>query len=238
MGDPDLPVEVLAPAFRKVLQGVKDPEKLMEIVDGLASLGAKVVPSCIRSLEEKAPLRFYAIQLLIRVSPDAAPAVPALGMTLADPDPIMRREALFALGAIGPASAKVTDKIGAMLADEDQEVRHATCYALGRIGPEARAALPKLRAAMDSDDEFLRLAAVWASLKISPKDEELKRKAVPYLTKGLVDEREHIRIEAAYTLGELGAVAKPAIPALKLAEQDDSDDVRAAATKALEMLQK
>ena len=98
MGDPDLPIEVLAPAFRKVLQGVKDPEKLMEIVDGLASLGAKVVPSCIRSLEEKAPLRYYAMQLLIRVSPDAAPAVPALSMTLADPDPIMRREVALRLG--------------------------------------------------------------------------------------------------------------------------------------------
>ncbi len=57
----------------------------------------------------------------------------------------MRRESLFALGAIGPASAKVTDKIVAKLADEDQEVRHAACYALGKIGPEARAALPKLR---------------------------------------------------------------------------------------------
>ncbi len=39
-------------------------------------------------------------------------------------------------------------------------------------------------------------------------------------------------------MGELGAVAKSAIPALKEAQQDDSEDVRAAAAKALEMLAK
>ncbi len=126
----------------------------------------------------------YAIQLLIKIGPDAAPAVPALTATLADPEPELRRESLFALGAIGPPSAKATDKIVAKLADDDQEVRHAACYALGKIGPGAQAALPKLRTAMDSDDEFMRLAAVWASLKISPKDEELQREAVPYLVKG------------------------------------------------------
>jgi HEAT repeat protein len=238
LADPDIPIEQLRPAFRKVLQGIRDPAKLMEVVDGLASLGPRAVPLCIRSLEEKGPLRYFTLQLLIKVSPDAAPAIPALAMTLADPQPELRRESLFALGAIGAAAAKVTDKIVEKLVDEEADVRHAACYALGKIGPDAQAALPKLRAAMDSDDEFLRMAAVWASLKINPKDEELKRKAVPLLVKGLVDERDHVRIECAYTLGELGAVAKSAIPALKEAQQDDSEDVRTAAAKSLEMLEK
>ncbi|MHB8970875.1 MAG: HEAT repeat domain-containing protein [Pirellulaceae bacterium] len=238
LADPDVPIEQLRPAFRKVLQGIRDPAKLMEVVDALASLGPRVVPLCVKSLEEKGPLRYYALQLLIKVSPDAAPAIPALAMTLADPQPDLRRESLFALGAIGAAAAKVTDKIVERLADEEAEVRHAACYALGKIGPEARAALPKLRAAMDSDDEFLRLAAVWASLKISPQDGELQQKAVPYLIKGLQDPREHVRVEAAYTLGELGAVAKSAIPALQEAQQDDSEDVRTAAAKSLELLEK
>ncbi|MHB8952480.1 MAG: HEAT repeat domain-containing protein [Pirellulaceae bacterium] len=236
LADPDIPAAAVRPAFRKVLRGIRDPAKLMEIVDALASLGPRVVPLCIQSLEERGPLRFYALQLLIKVGPEAAPAVPALVTTLHDPEPQLRREALFALGAIGAASATATDTIATLLTDKDEEVRHAACYALGKIGPEARAALPKLRAAMETEDEFLRLAAVWASLKITPEDEELQRQAVPLLTKGLVDSREHLRIESAYTLGELGAVAKPALPALKEAQQDDSADVRAAATKALEQI--
>jgi HEAT repeat protein len=237
-GDPDLPVEQLRPAFRKVLQGIRDPEQLMEIVDALASLGPKVVPGCIRSLEEKAPLRFYAVQMLIKIGPDAAPAVPALTASLADPQPELRRETLFALGAIGPAAAPAADKIAARLSDDDQEVRHAACYALGKIGPTAQVALPNLRGAMDSDDEFMQLAAVWAALKISPQDEELQKSAVPHLIKGLKDVRIHVRLEAAGLLGELGHVAQSAIPALQEVQQDENDDVRAAATKSLELLQK
>ena len=60
--DPDLPSELLRPAFRRVLQGIKDPAKLMEVVDALASLGPKVVPLCVKSLEDKGPLRLYAIR--------------------------------------------------------------------------------------------------------------------------------------------------------------------------------
>ena len=235
--DSDLPEDLLGPAFRQVLEGIEDPSKLMEIVDSLASLGPKVVPGCIKSLEEKRKLRYYAIQVLIQIGPDAAAAVPALTMTLADPDAALRREALFALGAIGPAAAKSTSSIVEKLTDPEQEVRHASCYALGKIGPDAAAALPKLRTAMDSDDEFLRLAAVWASLKIAPRDEAMKKKAVPFLAQGLTDIREHVRVECAYTLGELGAVAKSAIPALKAALADESAAVRTAAAKSLEILQ-
>jgi HEAT repeat protein len=236
--DPDLSSELLRPAFRRVLQGVKDPAKLMEVVDALASLGPKAVPLCVKSLEEKGPLRLYALKLLIKIGADASPALPALTATLADPDPELRRESLFALGAIGPPSAKATAKIVAKLTDDDQEVRHAACYALGKIGPDARAALSNLRTAMDSDDEFMRMAAVWSSLKISPKDEELQKKAVPHLVEGLKDVREHVRLECAFMLGELGSVAKSAIPALQEMQQDESRDVRAAATKSLELLQK
>ena len=237
-GDPDLPGEQLRPAFRTVLQGIRDPEKLAEIVDALASLGPKVVPMCVRSLEEKGPLRLYALQLLIKIGPDAAPAVPALTASLADPQSEVRRETLFALGAIGPAAAPATDKIAAQLTDDEQEVRHAACYALGKIGPGAQAALPDLRKAFDADDEFMQMAAVWASLKISPKDEELQKLAVPHLIKGLKDVRVHVRLECAGLLGELGKAAAPAIAALQEAQQDENTDVRAAATKSLELLQK
>jgi HEAT repeat protein len=238
LADPDIPRETLGPAFRRVLQGVQDPQKLMEIVDALATLGPRAVPLCVRSLEEKGPLRFYALQLVIKVGPDAAPAVPAIIATLADPQPELRRESLFALGAIGPAAAKATDKIAAALTDEDTEVRHAACYALGKIGADAKAALPALQKAMASDDAFLQMAAVWAALKISPADHELRVKAVPYLIKAVTDERVHVRLEAVNMLGELGADAKKSLSALQGALEDESEDVQAAAAVALEAISK
>ena len=56
--------------------------------------------------------------------------------------------------------------------------------------------------------------------------------------RGLTDEREHVRIEAAYMLGELGSVAKPAVPALQKAQEDTSENVRTAAATSLEVLAK
>jgi HEAT repeat protein len=238
LADPDIPRETLGPALRQALQGVQDPEKLMEIVDGLATLGPRAVPLSVRSLEEKGPLRFYALQLLIKIGPDAAPALPAIIATLADPKPELRRECLFALGAIGPVAAKATDKIVAKLTDEDADVRHAACYALGKIGPDAKAALPALHKAMESDDPFLQMASVWAALKISPADRELRKKAVPHLIKAVTDERVHVRLEAVNMLGEMGGDAKEALPALQAALEDDNEDVQAAAAVALEAISK
>jgi HEAT repeat protein len=239
LADGDVPPELAKPAFQQALLGIEDPERLLEIVDSLAQLGPRVVPMCVQSLEEKGPLRYYAMQLLSRLGEAAAPARDALTKTLQDPSPELRREALFALGALGPAAAPSLEAVVVALADEDADVRHTACYALGKMGPAAAAALPKLQAAWTSEDAFLRIAAAWAALKVAPQNEDVKRQVVPHLTKGLADEREHVRLECAYALGELGAVAKSAIPALQQAQaEDDSDDVRTAAGDALKMLGK
>ncbi len=238
LADPAVPQELMLPAFRAALQGLQDsnPDRIMPIVEALATLGKKVVPPCIRSLEEKRPLRFFALQILIRVGPDAAEAIPAVTATLDDDDATLCAESLFVLGAVGAAAAPATDKIVSKLADQDADVRHAACYALGKIGPGAQAALPALAKLMDSEDEFLRTASVWASLKIAPDDVRLQQKAVPLLTRALTDVREHVRIEAAYMLGEMGETAKSAIPALQEAQEDSSTAVRDAASQALEQL--
>jgi len=236
--DPDLPREQLQPAFVRVLRGIDDPAQMSEIIAALASLGAEVIPPCIRSLETKGPLRMASLELLAKVGADAAPAVPALIATLADADAAVRQEALFALGAIGPAAAQATPPVMALLQDQAPDVRHAACYALGKFGPDARAALPALRKATQSDDEFLQLAAVWAALKIAPDDAALRQAAVPHLIQGLQDVRVHLRLECACLLGELGDAAQSATAALQAAQQDENADVRAAATRSLESLQK
>ncbi len=238
LADIDLPDALVGPPLAKVMAKLQadTPEKLMPIVDAFAALGSKAVPGCIRSLQNKRPFRFYAIQVLIRIGADAAPAVPALMATLDDPDATLRREALFALGAIGPDAAAATDKIIEKLTDSDSDVAHAACYALSQIGTAAQAALPALAKQMNSSDDFMRIAAVWTALKINPDDAKLQEKAVPYLIKALTNERVHVRVEAAYTLGEMGGPAKAAVPALEQARKDTSPTVQAAAAVALERL--
>lgn len=235
--DPDVPIGRLDDMLPRALAGCDDPEQKAAILDALATLGPKVIPLCLASLNGPGPQRLIALELLTKLGPEAAPAIAAICAVLDDTDPQLRQESLYTLGAIGPGAAAVVEKVIARLTDENGDVRAAACYALGKIGPAAATALPQLRTLMDSNDEFLRLAAVWASLKIVPDDQELKRKAVPYLIRGLTDEREHVRIESAYLLGELGDVAHSAIEALRQALQDASEDVRTAAATALEMLE-
>ena len=211
----------------------------MRIVDAFASHGKRVVPLCIRSVEEKRPLRKYAIQVLIQIGPDASEAVPALIGTLDDSDAELRQEALFGLGAMGSAAADAVSAIAKRLADNEPDVQYAACYALGKIGPPAASALPALQQAMQASDDFLKMAATWSSLKIDPDNSALQQKAVPILIRALENEQSpiHVRIEMAALLGELGPAAKPAISALREAAADAHPDIRRAASQALESIE-
>ncbi len=237
LADPDIPAVLVATSVKNALLGISDPDQLMEIVDGLASLGDRVVPSCVNALQQQSALRFYVIQLLIKLGPAAAGAVDALVKTLDDPAAELRRESLFALGAIGEPAATAVPAITQRLGDQDEDVRRAACYALGKIGPRAAAALPNLQAAMQGDDSFLQLASVWSALQIAPQDGELRKRAIPLLVKGLADEREQVRVQCAYALGDLGPAARPAVSALEeTRRKDDSAAVRAAVSAALEQI--
>ena len=57
------------------------------------------------------------------------------------------------------------------------------------------------------------------------------------LTKALSDSREHIRINAASALGDIGSAAKSALPALRKASQDEAPNAATAAKDAIEEIQ-
>ncbi len=241
MADKNIPREVTRPAFRKALRGIKDPAQLDQIVVALASLGADAVPPCVESLQSKSDLRLYAIKVLIRIGPEAAAAVPALIGALQDEDAEIRKEAEFALGAVGPEAAAATSALIKQLTDADADVRHAACYALGKIGPPAKMALPALRKGLSSDDDFQKIVSIWAMLQIDSDKEALAKMAIPVLVETLTNGHkhgDHVRVEAAYELGELGPAAKSALAALKQALNDDNNAVRYAAAVAIEKIEK
>jgi HEAT repeat protein len=94
-----------------------------------------------------------------------------------------------------------------------------------------------LRALATATDEVLATVSIWATLKVDPQDQSLHEHAVSVLRKALRAEREIVRLEAAVTLGDIGAAAASAIPLLELvSEEDGSRQVRAAAANALKKL--
>jgi HEAT repeat protein len=238
MADDQVPSQVVRRAMRQALEGIDQPRALERIADALASIGPKVVPACIRSLKREDKLRPYAMLILIKLGSQAAPAVPALIETLEDPEPVVRREAAFTLGAIGPEADEAVPALIELLEDEDQDVQHAACYALGKIGPGAKEALRPLHKAMQNEDQFTKVAAIWASLKIAPDNPRLKEVAVPILTEALDHQAAHVRAEVAGLLGDIGGPAKAAIPELKKLSEDSDRQVRRAAAMALDQIQK
>jgi HEAT repeat protein len=228
--------EVIRPAMEKLLAGA-DAETADRIFTALASLGTKIMPLAINALKDSSPARRErAMQVLAKVGPEAATAVPELVKIIQNPDAKHKIEALFVIGAIGPKASAAVPAAVAALSHTDVQVQQTAAFALGKIGPEAKEAVTPLKKLAASSDDLVKLTAIWALLQIGPRSEDLVKMALPLLTAGLKSTQELVRIEAAISLGEIGKGAASALPALQAAANDSSSSVREAATEAIKKI--
>jgi HEAT repeat protein len=218
----------------KVLKGADAAEE-DRIVRSLSSLGPRVVPHAQRALKDP-DRQATALQMLERLGPDAAPAVPNLVELLQTDDPAVRAQVLQILGSIGPQAEPAVAAATTALEDSDRHVVLTAAYCLGKIGPPAKAAIPGLRKLTTADDKVIRLTGTWALLQIGPRSDALVESALPVLTDSLGSELDFVRFEAATTLGELGQSAKAALPALETASTDSVPAVRRAAAEAIQKI--
>jgi HEAT repeat protein len=212
-----------------------DPALADRVLSAFASLGARAVPHAIEALQDP-ERRVRALQVLGRIGPEAAPAVPALTELLKSEDANTRTEALYVLASIGPGAKAAVGPISENLAVSDPKVQQVAAYALGKIGADARESAAALRKLVASEDELVRLTAIWALLQIGPRTDDLVKAALPVLTDALKHKRDFVRIEAAMALGDLGKSATDALPALQTALRDPSAGVRSAAAAAIEKI--
>jgi HEAT repeat protein len=233
--DGDAVTDDLMETFVSVMKDAS-PDLQAEVLEALASKGEGAVPGLLKALGNTAA-RGFAVQVAMRMGPEAKDAVPALIDTFRSAqDAELKREIQFALGAIGPEASEAVPLLVESLQSDNAEIRYSACYALGQIGPQAKAAAPVLRDLARSDDRFMRLGSVWALLRILPEDSRLKEQAAPLLLEMIDDPREHIRAEVITRLGALGTTAKAALPAIEKALQDADPAVRSAAEEALKRL--
>ncbi len=239
--DFDVPLDDVAPMLVEALQD-KDPVVVGNAIAALAERGPKALKHVDKLLKHK-ELRYYALLLIPRLGPEAAPAVPALVDVLdekpqGEADLEFQREVRFALAAIGPGAKGAVPALAKSLDSKNDEICASASYALGKIGPAAKAAVPKLRNNLKSGSSIVQLASMGALLEILPRNPQLERVAVPLLTKGLENEYELVRAECATALGKIGGPAKRALPQLKQRLKDESEFVRQAATEAIKKIQK
>jgi HEAT repeat protein len=252
----DLPGERLAAAKElaekgpdvvpKLIKALKDKDWRVRrsATDALAALKAEAKPAVqalITAVSDKDPwVRAGAADALCAIGPDAAAAVPALVKAAGDEDMWVRRSAMEAL-----ARGKVTEDTVVLLQaalkvmaapDTGWAAKRFAMGVLQRDGKQYRPAIPVYVAILENPPEGMwdgTPAVVDLLAGMGAAD-----KAVQPLIKMLDPKRRHIPRKAAEALGKLGAVAKPAIPALKnLAEKAVDKGSKEAALKAIELIE-
>ncbi|MBI2921951.1 MAG: HEAT repeat domain-containing protein [Planctomycetes bacterium] len=194
----------------------------------LVQIGDPAVDALVTALQHDVPeVRTAAAATLGKLGARTPAVAPALAQGLADEVKEPRDAALRALMAMGSEGRTEFEKA---LRGRSRAARTLAVWALGQLGPAAAGSLPALRAALKDGDDAYRKSVVKAMARMGPP-------AVAELAALLKHEHAGVREWSAQALGELGADAASALPALKAAMEDREPAVQAAAEEAVRKLE-
>ncbi len=196
----------------------------VESLGNFAATAKPVVPELVKLLaDDDATTRVNTAVALWKIDrhPKAVPALLEMLRNGASPEPYL---AATALGQMQPEAAAVAPGLIAALHSSDGDVRRAAARSLGQLGKAAFPALGQAKALEDPDPEARRLV-IEALAWMGPQ-------AVNPLIAALKDKSAEVRRAAARALGNLGADAHSALPALEAAVSDPDETVRDAGFKA------
>lgn len=111
--------------------------------------------------------------------------------------------------------AEALDDLIAGLDDDNPSVRYWSVTGIGNLGAEASRAKPAVSAALDDSSPSVRIAAARAMARLGDA-----AAAIEVLEDELQSEHQWGRLAAAIVLDEMDEQAKPALPALKAALQN------------------
>ncbi len=151
-------------------------------------------------------------------------AVPALADAMLNrPDKAIRAGAASTLVELLHKSGqklRISQALDRAAADPEEAVRRVAVRGLGTIGPTAKSSLAHLIEIAKADpSEWVRFEAVTSLGLVDPRGERV----TPHLTAALKDRSADVSWAAARSLGNLGSLAKPSVPALTAALADPRD---------------
>ncbi len=196
--------------------------------DALAAIGGPALQELSGCLLHPDPeVRRAVCRALGATGPAAAGTVPVLLERVRDREEAeeVRLRAIWAIGRIGTDQA--VEGLTEVFEDEGGTLAIWIAEALGAIGRAARPAATTLRDGLAGDDADIALASAGALIKIRMYEDHviwsLIRWLQPSASKNLDVE---IAAESALLLGEMGASATAAIPALIHASTNDDEFLR------------
>ncbi len=239
----------------EMIKALKDNSAIarMNAAGVLGKIGPEAlqsIPALIDSLENDTyPLsQESAAMALGRIGTNSSEAFTALSRALSSEKPYIRAVAVEALGEMGPNAKGAVPVLTGMLNIKEERIWHKTMKALGNIGPDSQAAVPALFKAFKEDidteaaqgaadlllvphaqDYYIAAGAISKIAPVSPEHEEI----LAILIRNLSGSNVRVQAAAAATIAEMGASAKPAVPAIITAADSPDYDVRKYAVAAL-----
>jgi HEAT repeat protein len=144
----------------------------------------------------------------------------------------VRRSAASALHAFPQESARVVPALVKALKDKDADVREWAAWSLGELGKVAKGSIPALIEALRDENAFVQVNAAESLWRIARHKDSL-----PTLIRALRHEKDGVVRRAAYALAEMGPEAKAAVPALRRALKNASQDTRSVIAKSLKKIE-
>ncbi len=177
-----------------------EPGEYGSVVRKLAEAGRVAVPALLEALESPDEnVKQGALQALMRVGPEAAPAVPRLIQFVRDDE--VRMFALPALASIGPAARAAAPLALEILQSDPSSTDRMQAAEVVAAVLSVEEAVPPLLAALDDEWGGVRGQAVWELKQLEVASDE----AVAAYLRLLTDDDRRVRSRAASAL----AVAAP-----------------------------
>lgn len=220
------------PKYREQL-GDPDREKQLAAAKRLFYVGHGAGPAIPELLAasrgDSNEVRTYALLALWRTESDDPQVGQAARSALHDPDLMVRAAAAIALVRFQHPPEDLLVPLCDGLAQYSHQVAISSYEALLDLGPAALPALPAIRKLVLAANYPQTSGAVMILGKVGAD-------GVPVLIEVLEGGNKFAKQDAAYALGEMGEVARPAFPALRAAEKDSDLMVRSAAQASLRKL--
>ena len=164
--------------------------------------------------------KWTAVFALIYIGPEAKDAIPTLVEMIKNHRDNNRPHALLALGHLDPDANLALPLLVDALHDRlGQYARMMAAQGLEAMGVKAQPAAQDLREALDDEDILVRVHAAGALWVVDKQTASV----LPVLKAALKDRERGAGQQAVYTLGRMGADAKPAFTALLEAYQGETN---------------
>lgn len=237
-----------------------NPYKYGPAAYAIRQMGKAALPDLLKIIEKGESNANLAVNAIRELGPLAQPAIPkfqqllqmesssiyaAMSLvylqseksvieTLSNSDPLIRHNAILALGYGGTrVDATAVDPIIKQLKEVDPSERYTVIWALGQIGKEGEKVIPVLNELLRDENEWTRKTSA-ESLGNFPSTQ-----SIPPLLRALSDSKASVRAAACYSLGMVSDrindedLVKNMIISLIKSLKDTDDSVRNNAAWAL-----